>query len=116
MEAYDTNPMEIDTLRSRLSAAIQFDMRIPDADSRVSRMLDLLMPALEADHQEWVIEQEGKMVVELIVKAIRPAPLKRAVEKQLLLTRNKPMKSNVVRFIKFLRQFATRYQLFEGAF
>ncbi|KAH9150968.1 hypothetical protein AeRB84_006310 [Aphanomyces euteiches] len=100
MEAYDTNPMEIDTLRSRLSAAIQFDMRIPDADSRVSRMLDLLMPALEADHQEWVIEQEGKMVVELIVKAIRPAPLKRAVEKQLLLTRNKPMKSNVVRFIK----------------
>ncbi|CAK5217766.1 unnamed protein product, partial [Aphanomyces euteiches] len=96
-EAYEETPVELDVLKKRLQAAIVFDLRITDADSRVSRMLDNLMKALEADGQEWVLHQEAKMVVGLITKAIQP-----------------PLKADVVRFVKWLRQYATGYQLYGG--
>ncbi|CAK4536157.1 unnamed protein product [Aphanomyces euteiches] len=113
-EAYEETPVELDVLKKRLQAAIVFDLRITDADSRVSRMLDNLMKALEADGQEWVLHQEAKMVVGLITKAIQPVALQKAVTKQMELSRNKPLKADVVRFVKWLRQYATGYQLYGG--
>ncbi|RLO00494.1 hypothetical protein DYB28_014029, partial [Aphanomyces astaci] len=62
------------------------------AESRVGRMLDELMRSLEQDHQEWVLHQEGKMVVEVMTKSIKPESLKTAVQKQ----RNKALKSDVI--------------------
>ncbi|RHY75941.1 hypothetical protein DYB30_013653, partial [Aphanomyces astaci] len=83
MEAHDEAPDELDALKKRLQVALQFDTKILDADSRVSRVLDNSMKTLEADGQEWVIHQEGKLMVEIITKAIKPAPLQLAVSKQL---------------------------------
>ncbi|RHY86579.1 hypothetical protein DYB35_010216, partial [Aphanomyces astaci] len=97
-----------------VKVAVQFDTKILDADSRVSRMLDNLMKTLEADGQEWVLHQEGKLVVGIITKAIKPAPLQLAVTKQLQLQRNKMLKSDVFRYVKWLRQFAIWYQLYDG--
>ncbi|RHY58343.1 hypothetical protein DYB38_012223 [Aphanomyces astaci] len=77
-------------------------------------MLDNLMKTLEADGQEWVLHQEGKLVVGIITKAIKPAPLQLAVTKQLQLQRNKVLKSDVFRYVKWLRQFAIGYQLYGG--
>ncbi|RLO07630.1 hypothetical protein DYB28_009381, partial [Aphanomyces astaci] len=50
-------------------------------ESCVGRMLDALMRSLEQDHQEWVLHQEGKMVVEVMTKSIKPESLKTAVQK-----------------------------------
>ncbi|RHZ33110.1 hypothetical protein DYB37_012932, partial [Aphanomyces astaci] len=80
-------------------------------DPRRRQSLDNLMKTLEADGQEWVIYQEGKLVVGIITKAIKPAPLQLAVTKQLQLHRNKVLKSDVFRYVKWLRQFAIGYQL-----
>ncbi|KAF0703789.1 hypothetical protein AaE_015239 [Aphanomyces astaci] len=49
------------------------------AESRVGRMLDELMRSLEQDHQEWVLHQGGKMVVEVMTKSIKPESLKTAL-------------------------------------
>ncbi|RHY23528.1 hypothetical protein DYB32_009155 [Aphanomyces invadans] len=75
-------------------------------------MLDDLMRVLEQDHQEWVLHQEGKMVVEVMARAIRPDTLKSAVQKQLQLQRNKALKSDVFRFVNWLRQFSAGFQLY----
>ncbi|RLO11146.1 hypothetical protein DYB28_009905, partial [Aphanomyces astaci] len=66
------------------------------ADSRVSRMLDNLMRVLEADGEEWVLHQEGKLVLEIITKAMKPAPLQVAVSKQQQLQRNMVLKMDVL--------------------
>jgi hypothetical protein len=85
-----------------------------DAETRVGRMLDGLMRALEEDNQEWLLYQEGKMVVDVITKAIKPEPLQKAVQMQLQLQRNKPLKSDVFRFVRWLRQFAAGFQVYVG--
>ncbi|RHY22096.1 hypothetical protein DYB32_009616 [Aphanomyces invadans] len=77
-------------------------------------MLDDLMRVLEQDHQEWVLHQEGKIVVEIMTKAIKPEALKTAVQKQLQLQRNKGLKSDVFRYVKWLRQFSAGFQLYVG--
>ncbi|RHZ18182.1 hypothetical protein DYB31_008409, partial [Aphanomyces astaci] len=74
-------------------------------------MLDELMRSLEQDHQEWVLHQEGKMVVEVMTKSIKPESLKTAVQKQLQLQRNKALKSDVFRYVNWLRTFAAGHQL-----
>ncbi|RHZ08247.1 hypothetical protein DYB26_012551, partial [Aphanomyces astaci] len=77
-------------------------------------MLDELMRSLEQYHQEWVLHQEGKMVVEVMTKSIKPDSLKTAVQKQLQLQRNKVLKSDVFRYINWLRTFAAGHQLYVG--
>ncbi|RHZ42645.1 hypothetical protein DYB26_006357 [Aphanomyces astaci] len=102
------------TMKKRLYVAVQLDTKILDADNRVSRMLDNLMKTLEADGQKWVLHHEGKLVMEIITKAIKPAPLPLAVTKQLQLQRNKVFKSDLFRYVKWLRQLAIGYQLYGG--
>ncbi|RHY15382.1 hypothetical protein DYB32_010768 [Aphanomyces invadans] len=77
-------------------------------------MLDDLMRVLEQGHQAWVLHQEGKMVVEVMARAIRPDTLKSAVQKHLQLQRNKALKSDVFRFVNWLRQFSAGFQLYVG--
>ncbi|RLO02013.1 hypothetical protein DYB28_014378, partial [Aphanomyces astaci] len=108
------NPQDLDVLKQRLQRAIRFDTKILDAESRVGRMLDELMRSLEQDHQEWVLHQEGKMVVEVMTKSIKPESLKTAVQKQLQLQRNKALKSDVFRYVNWLRTFAAGHQLYVG--
>ncbi|KAF0687533.1 Aste57867_20724 [Aphanomyces stellatus] len=112
--AFEEDPQDFDVLKKRLTAAIRFDTKILDAESRVGRMLDELWRVLEQDHQEWVLHQEGKMVVDVMTNAIKAEALKSAVQKQLQLQRNKGLKSDVFRFVKWLRQFAAGYQLYVG--
>ncbi|RHY25131.1 hypothetical protein DYB32_008507 [Aphanomyces invadans] len=85
MEAHNEEPVELDALKRCLQIAVQFDMKILDANSRVSRMLDNLMRALKI-----------------------------VVTKLLQLQRNKVLKADVFRFIKWLRQFVVGYQLYGG--
>ncbi|RQM28206.1 hypothetical protein B5M09_013088, partial [Aphanomyces astaci] len=66
-------------------------MKILDAESRVGRMLDELMRSLEQDHQGWT-----------------------AVQKQLQLQRNKTLKSDIFRYVNWLRTFAAGHQLYVG--
>ncbi|ETV92271.1 hypothetical protein H310_13336 [Aphanomyces invadans] len=100
--AFEENPQDLDVLKRRLTSAIRFDMKILDAESRVGRMLDDLMRVLEHDHQE---RMGG---------AILPETLKSAVQKQLQLQRNKSLKSDVFRFVNWLRQFSAGFQLYVG--
>ncbi|RHY17339.1 hypothetical protein DYB25_005289 [Aphanomyces astaci] len=112
--AFEEDPQDLDVLKQRLQRAIRFDTKILDAESRVGRMLDELMRSLEQDHQEWVLHQEGKMVVEDMTKSIKPESLKTAVQKQLQLQRNKALKSDVFRYVNWLRTFAAGHQLYVG--
>ncbi|KAG9409207.1 hypothetical protein AC1031_019466 [Aphanomyces cochlioides] len=112
--AFEEDPQDLEVQKKRLQGAIRFDTRILDAESRVGRMLDDLMRSLEHDHQEWVLHQKGKMVVDVMSKAIRPESLKTAVLKQLQLQRNKVLKSDVFCFVNWLRTFAAGHQLYVG--
>ncbi|ETV93474.1 hypothetical protein H310_12525 [Aphanomyces invadans] len=89
-------------------------MKILDAESRVGRILHDLMRVLEQDHQEWVLTQEPKVVVEVMAKAVKPEALKTAVQKQLQLQRNKGLKNDVFRVVNWLRHFAVGFQLYVG--
>ncbi|RHY17779.1 hypothetical protein DYB32_010472 [Aphanomyces invadans] len=93
--AFDQDPQDLDVLKRWLSNAIRFDTKVLDAESRVGRMLDDLMRVLEQYNQEWVLHQEGKIVVGIMTKAIKPETLKTAVQKQLQLQRNKGLKSDL---------------------
>ncbi|KAF0742416.1 hypothetical protein AaE_008611, partial [Aphanomyces astaci] len=112
--AFEEDPQDLDILKQRLQRAIRFDTKILDAESRVGRMQDELMRSFEQDHQEWVLHQEGKMVVEVMTKSIKSESLKTAVQKQLQLQRNKALKSDVFRYVNWLRTFAAGHQLYVG--
>ncbi|ETW00621.1 hypothetical protein H310_07192 [Aphanomyces invadans] len=101
-------------MKKRLQAAVQFDTKILDANSRVSRMLDNLIRVLEAEGQEWVLDQEGKLVASDITDALKPAPLQVAMAKQLKLHRNKNTKTDLFEYVMFLRKFVAGYQLYGG--
>ncbi|RHY27429.1 hypothetical protein DYB32_006783 [Aphanomyces invadans] len=75
-------------------------MKILDADSRVGKLLDELKKVLERNNQEGILKDEGKVVVDLTVKAVRP---------------QKPLRSDVFRFVNWLRTFENGYQLYGGA-
>ncbi|RHY20530.1 hypothetical protein DYB32_010016 [Aphanomyces invadans] len=91
--AFEEEPHDLDSLKKRLETTIRFDVKILDAESHVSEMLDELMRALERDNQEWILYEEGKVVVDLMVKAVRPSMLQSAVKKQMQLQRNKPLRT-----------------------
>ncbi|KAF0751154.1 hypothetical protein AaE_006485, partial [Aphanomyces astaci] len=123
MEAHDEAPDELDALEKRLQVAVQFDTKILDADSRVSRMLDTdenprggrprvgVPSGRELDGGNHLDENPrgGRPRV-----AIKPALLQLAVTKQLQLQRNKVLKSDVFRYVNWLRQFVIGYQLYGG--
>ncbi|RLO09350.1 hypothetical protein DYB28_001731 [Aphanomyces astaci] len=83
-----------------------------DADSRIGKMLENLMRGLERDNQAWVLDQGGKTVVDIMVKAIKPLGLQKSVQRLLALQRNKPLKSNVYRFLDWLGRHITGYHLY----
>ncbi|KAF0753583.1 hypothetical protein AaE_005659, partial [Aphanomyces astaci] len=112
--AFEEDPQDLDVLKQRLQRAIRFDTKILDAESRIGRMLDELMRSLEQDHQEWVLHQVGKMVIEVMTKSIKPESLKTAVQKQLQLQQNKALKSDVFGYVNWLRTFAAGDQLYVG--
>ncbi|ETV68366.1 hypothetical protein H257_15687 [Aphanomyces astaci] len=72
-------------------------MSIPDADSRIGRMLDGMAAALRRDRQEWVIREESAAIVKIITEAVKPVSLHRTVTEQMALTRNKPLRKDVPR-------------------
>ncbi|KAH9093688.1 hypothetical protein Ae201684P_016312 [Aphanomyces euteiches] len=109
--AIEEEPLDLDVLKRRLTSVVRFDTKILDAESRIGRMLDELMRALEQDHQEWVLTQEGKVVVDVMAKAIKPDALRIAVQKQLQLQKDKALKSDVFRFVNWLRQYAAGFQI-----
>ncbi|CAK4704233.1 unnamed protein product, partial [Aphanomyces euteiches] len=111
-KAFDEEPQDLEVLKKRLTSAIRFNTSILDADSRIEKMLEDLMKALERDDQTWVLEQEGKIVVDIMVKAIKPTTLQKSVVRQLAMNRNKPLKSDVFRFVEWLRVHTAGYQLY----
>ncbi|RHY25898.1 hypothetical protein DYB32_008020 [Aphanomyces invadans] len=109
---FDVLPSDLDAIKVRLRGAVKFDLSIVDVDSRVGKMLEGLMKALELDNQEWVLKEEGKMMVGVIVDAIKPAGLQDAVKEQIAMQRNKALKTDVIKFVRWLREYATTYQMF----
>ncbi|RHY16034.1 hypothetical protein DYB32_010685 [Aphanomyces invadans] len=96
---FDVLPSDLDAIKARLRGALKFDLSIVDVDSRL-------------DNQEWVLKEEGKMMVAVIVDAIKPAGLQDAVKEQIAMPRNKALKSDVIKFVRWLREYATTYQMF----
>ncbi|ETV95131.1 hypothetical protein H310_11400 [Aphanomyces invadans] len=113
-QGYDVEPRALDSLKKRIKAAVVFDMSIQHADSRVGRMLDGLSAAVRRDRQEWVFHEESQAIVKIITDAIKPASLHRAVTEQMALTRNKALKKNVYRFVRWLREYAIGHERFVG--
>ncbi|RHZ33891.1 hypothetical protein DYB26_013132 [Aphanomyces astaci] len=52
------------------------------------------------------------VVVDILVKAIKPLGLHKFVQRPLALQRNKPLKTNVYRFVVWLRVHTARYHLY----
>ncbi|ETV68361.1 hypothetical protein H257_15682 [Aphanomyces astaci] len=90
-QGYDVDPRALDTLKKRINAAVVFDMSIPAADSRIGRVGD---------------REESQAIVKIITDAAKPASLHCAVTEQMALTRNKPLKKDVYRFVRWLREYA----------
>ncbi|RHY56318.1 hypothetical protein DYB34_012740, partial [Aphanomyces astaci] len=113
-QGYDVDPRALDTLKKRIKAAVVFDMSVQDADSRIGNMLDGLAAAIRRDWQEWVIKEESPAIVKIITDAVKPVSLHRAVTEQMALKRNKPLKKDVYRFVRWLREYAIGHELFVG--
>ncbi|KAF0702296.1 hypothetical protein AaE_016018, partial [Aphanomyces astaci] len=93
---FEEEPQDLDVFKKRLTMAIRFGTTILDTDSHIGKMLDNLIRALERDDQAWVLYQKGKTVVDIM----------------LALQRNKPLKSNVYRFVDWLRVYTAGYYLY----
>lgn len=113
-EAYDVPPVDLDVLKARIRNVVVFCPRVRDLDSRIMRMLGELTRALEDDYQLWVLEDEGRMVVDIILDAIKPVGLQRSVKEHMKLTKNKPVRSDLFRFIDWFRDYARQYELIVG--
>ncbi|RHZ27607.1 hypothetical protein DYB37_012639 [Aphanomyces astaci] len=92
--ALEEDTHDLDVSKPRLQREIHFDKKILDAESRVGHMLDELMCSLEQYHQEWVLRQEGKMVVEVIKESLKTVVQKQL---QLQLRQSNALKSEVFR-------------------
>ncbi|RHZ04943.1 hypothetical protein DYB26_016496 [Aphanomyces astaci] len=103
-QGFDVDPRALDTLKKRIKSAVVFYMSVPDADSRIGRMLDGLAAAIRRDRQEWVIREVSQAIVKIITAAVKPASLHHAVTEQMALTRNKLLKKDVYRFVRWLRE------------
>ncbi|ETV65397.1 hypothetical protein H257_17858 [Aphanomyces astaci] len=101
-QGYDVDPRALDSLKKRIKAAIVFDM------------LDGLAAAIRCDRQEWVIKEESPAIVKIITDSVNPASLHRAVTEQMALTRNKPLKKDIYRFVRWLREYAIGHERFVG--
>ncbi|RHY77225.1 hypothetical protein DYB30_006659 [Aphanomyces astaci] len=93
--ALEEDTHDLDVSKPRLQREIHFDKKILDAESRVGHMLDELMCSLEQYHQEWVLRQEGKMVVEVIKESLKTVVQKQL---QLQLRQSNALKSEVFRY------------------
>ncbi|ETV78978.1 hypothetical protein H257_07762 [Aphanomyces astaci] len=113
-QGFVVDPRALDTLKMRIKSAVVFDMSVPDADSRIGRMLDGLAAAIRRDRQEWVIREESQAIVKIITDAIKTASLRRSVTEQMALMRNKPLKKDVYRFVGWLREYAIGHERFVG--
>ncbi|RHY82838.1 hypothetical protein DYB26_015576, partial [Aphanomyces astaci] len=110
-KGFDVDPRALDTLKKRIKSGVVFDISAPDADSRIGRMLDGFAAAIRRDCQEWVIREESQGMVKIMTDAVKPASLHRAVTEQMALTRNKPLKKDVYRW---LREYAIGHERFVG--
>ncbi|RQM21167.1 hypothetical protein B5M09_013716, partial [Aphanomyces astaci] len=107
--AFEEDPQDLDDLKQRLQRAIRFDTKILDAVSL--RSYAGRADALVGTRPSGVgLHQEGKMVVEVLTKSIKPEWLKTAVQNQLQLQRDKALKSDVFRYVNWLRTFAASHQ------
>ncbi|ETV64150.1 hypothetical protein H257_18917 [Aphanomyces astaci] len=77
-------------------------------------MLDGLAVAIRRDRQESVIREVSQTIVKIITDAVVPASLHRAITEQMALTRNTPLKKDVYRFVRWLRQYAIPHERFVG--
>ncbi|ETV90145.1 hypothetical protein H310_15021 [Aphanomyces invadans] len=109
---FDVLPSDLEGIRTRLRGAAKFDLSITDVDSRIGTMLEGLMKTIELNNQEWVLREEGKMMVCIIVDAIKPAGLQEAVKEEIAMHRNKTLRTDVFKFVRWLREYATTYQMF----
>ncbi|CAK4661007.1 unnamed protein product, partial [Aphanomyces euteiches] len=111
-KAFNEDPQDLKIVKKQLTSAIHFNTSILEVDSRIEKMLEDLMKALERDDQTWVLEQEGKIIVHIMVKAIKPTTLKKSVIRQLAMNRNKPLKSDVFYYVEWLRVHTAGYHLY----
>ncbi|RHZ26588.1 hypothetical protein DYB37_011073 [Aphanomyces astaci] len=111
---FQVDPRTLDSLKKRVKAPVVFDISIPDSDSRIGRMSGGMAAALRRNRQEWVIREESAAIVKIITEAVKPVSLHRAVTEQMALTRNKPLKKDVYRFVRWLREFAIGHERFVG--
>ncbi|ETW00897.1 hypothetical protein H310_06560 [Aphanomyces invadans] len=100
---FDVLPSDLEGIRTKLRGAVKFDLSITDGDSRIRKMLVGLMKAIELDNQEWVLREEDKM---------KPAGLQEAVQEEIAMHRNKTLKTGIFKFVRWLREYATKYQMF----
>ncbi|KAF0735694.1 hypothetical protein AaE_009062, partial [Aphanomyces astaci] len=94
--AFAEDPQDLDVLKQRLQRAIRFDTKILDAP----RPSGVGTPSRRQD--------------EVMTKSIKPESLKTAVQKQLQLQGNKALKSDVFRYVNWLRIFEAGHQLYVG--
>ncbi|RLO08328.1 hypothetical protein DYB28_002237 [Aphanomyces astaci] len=59
--------------------------------------------------------EESPAIVKIITDAVKPVSLHRAVTEQMTLKRNKPLKKDVYRFVRWLREYAIGHKRFVGS-
>ncbi|RHY98814.1 hypothetical protein DYB37_011485 [Aphanomyces astaci] len=68
--------------------------------------------AIHRDRLEWVLWEENQGIVKIIMHAVKLASLHCGVIKQMALTRKKPLKKDVYRFMRSLQEYAIRHERF----
>ncbi|KAF0683006.1 hypothetical protein As57867_024834, partial [Aphanomyces stellatus] len=113
LSAREVQELDMDAV-ARAMASLKMDTRIRDAESRVGRLLSDFYDKLEQLDVGHLPQEEPKQSVKILVAAIRPAPLKATVERQLAREANKTYKSDVTAFCQWLIKLLDNFMLFES--
>ncbi|KAH9096693.1 hypothetical protein LEN26_017412 [Aphanomyces euteiches] len=87
------------------------DLRALDVlKKRLKEAVDGMYAAVRCERQDWILHDEGPVVVKITMDAIKPPSFQRAVVWQIILTRKKLLKKDAFRFARCLREYAVSHE------
>ncbi|KAG2502407.1 hypothetical protein JM18_009814 [Phytophthora kernoviae] len=107
--------LDFDKVKALMSGKLCMDVRLTDADSRISKLAHEMYQFLEQENMEWMVQGELKKVVNYLIGALAPEQFQRMIKNEMAREANKPLYKDVAGFIKWLRTGCKEYLRWEPA-
>ncbi len=91
-------------------------MSMADGESRIIDLMEQVSIILAKQDHEWAFQHDQKILIGVMVNALKPPPFKESIEAALMLTQNKLYKKDLLEFSWWLRTAARSFQPFASAY